>query len=424
MIEKPKLFVYLKEFWVTMVLLSFLLGVRLFLLYGDYETFKSKPFFYTQVEVIQAYEKWSGDRYYTILKLYSPTLHLDFFSRTRLRAEDITSQLRLKLFPHKDMRFVDYLGTSFINSHLNEVIEEPLPHLKDRLLWAVEEQHTSTMLTNFYQAIFFAMPLEKELRERVTALGVSHLIALSGFHLAILSGLLFFLMRQLYRPLQQRYFPYRFDLYDVGFMVLVLLAWYLWFVGSPPSLIRSYMMMLVGWLLLVFGMELLSFTFLATIVMVLLVIFPKLLLSLAFWFSVVGVFYIFLLLHYFSHLNKYLITLLITFGIFMLMLPVVHLIFPLVTPLQLLSPFISLLFTFFYPLSMGLHLVGQGMLLDEWLLKLFDLESVTAEALLPFGYGLAYMVLSFLAIYSRYFFYGLSLLSLLYTVWLFMGFWV
>jgi len=422
-LEKPKLFLTLKEFWITMLFLFFLLAVRLFILHGEYEEFKAKPFFYTKVEVVQAYEKWNDDNYYTILKLYAPSLDMNFFSRTKIRVDDLSSSLRLKLFPHKDMTFFDYLGTSFIFSKVNEIYDEK-KNLKSKVLTFVENQHESKRVASFYKAIYFATPLEKSLRTQVSSLGISHLIALSGFHLAILYGVLFFILRFFYRPLQKKYFPYRFDLLDIGFMVLVILAWYVWFVDAPPSLIRSYMMMLIGWILLVLGMELISFTFLSTIVMLLLVIFPKLLLSLAFWFSVMGVFYIFLLLHYFSHLNKYVMTLLISFGIFILMLPMVHMVFPMVNPLQLSSPFLSLGFSFFYPLSMGLHIMGQGNLFDELLLKLFMLKSNEQSMLVAPVYGLFYLLFSLLAIYSKYLFYLLSAMALGFSIWLFIDFWV
>jgi len=411
----------LKAFWLTVSILITLLSMRLFFLYEAYGEFKLKPFYYTEVEVIQAYEKWSDDKYHTILKLYAPSLDLNFFSRTKIRAKEISSRLRLKLFPNQEMRFVDYLGTSFIFSSVNEIYKEK-ESIKNRALLFIENQHQNAMVVSFYKAIYFATPLDKSLRKQVSSLGVSHLIALSGFHLAILSTLLFFLLRPLYRLFQQRYFPYRFDLHDVGFLVLMLLAWYVWFVDAPPSLLRSYAMMMGGWILLVVGVELLSFTFLSMIVLLLLVIFPKMLLSLAFWFSVSGVFYIFLLLKHFAQLNKYWMTLFITFGIFLLMLPIVHMVFPVVNLLQLTSPFLSLIFMLFYPLSMGLHLLGMGDLLDSLLIKLFSLRSTETLFTLPFEYGWSYLVLSAFAISSKKIFYGLLLVSVLFSVCLFTGF--
>ncbi len=423
MLEKPKLFLNLKEFWLTLFVLVLLLFTRLFFLHQEYQTFKVKPFFYTDVQVLQAYEKWNDDSYHTILKLYAPTLNLNFFSRTKIRAKDLTSTLRLKLFPHKKMTFFDYLGTSFMFSKVNTIYEEK-ETLKGTFLTFVEKQHENKMIASFYKAIYFATPLDKALRKQVSSLGISHLIALSGFHLAILSTLLFFLLRPIYRIFQKKYFPYRFDLHDIGLVVLAILAFYVWFVDAPPSLVRSFAMMAVAWVLLVLGMELLSFSFLYSIVLVLLIIFPKMLLSLAFWFSVSGVFYIFLLLKHFSNLNKYLMTLFISFGIFILMLPIVHMIFPIVNPLQLSSPFLSLGFSFFYPLSMGLHLMNFGGLFDPLLLKIFTLESSEELFILNSLYGVIYIGISILAIFSKKLFYLLLLIAMLFSIWLFMGFWV
>jgi competence protein ComEC len=420
MLEKPKLFSTLKQFWLSMLLLISILLVHLFYLYGEYQTFKEKPFFYTKVEVLQVYEKWKKDNFYTVIKLYSPILDISFFSKTKIRAKEITPYLRIKIFPNHKMKFRDYLGTSFISSNINEIYKET--SFKSKALDWLREEHKNSTIANFYNAIYFAEPLGKKLRQKVSLLGVSHLIALSGFHLAILSTLLFFILRPLYRVFQQRYFPYRFDLIDVGFIVLLLLIWYLWFVGSPPSLLRSYMMMFMGWIFLILGIELITLSFLTTVTLLLLVIFPKLIISLAFWFSIIGVLYIFLLLHYYKGLNKYLMTIIISFGIFTLMLPIVHTVFSITTPIQLFSPFLSLAFSLFYPMSMGLHLLGIGDSFDFILQKLFSVESRQLEIILSYWLGGAYLMLSIVSFFFIRVFYLLLFLSGSFFIWLFIRF--
>jgi competence protein ComEC len=421
MLEKPKLFLNPKEFFLTLLFFLFLILLRLFFLHLEYLDFRAKPFYYTDVNVIQAYQKFGDKGNYTVLKVDSPSLGIGFFTTSNTPVEKISKRLRLKLFPTQEFSFANYLGRAYLSSKINHIYRDE-QDFKKRLLAHIERQHQSEVIATFYNAIYFATPLDKNLREQVSALGVSHLMALSGFHLAILSTILFFLLRPLYRVFQKRYFPYRFDLYDVGLMVLMILAIYVWFVGSPPSLLRSYAMMLVAWILLVLGMQLLSFTFLSTITLVLILIFPQLLLSLAFWFSVAGVFYIFLLIRYFGHLNHYLLTLLINFAIFILMLPLIHMVFPMVTPLQLLSPILSLLFSLFYPISMLLHLTGFGSLLDQGLLQLFTLSYEAEMFRLSLAYGLFYLMLSLLAIRSKWLFYLLLLLSCLFAIALFTGF--
>ena len=423
MLEKPKLFLNLKQFWFSMLFLFFLLTLRLSFLYIEYQNFIEKPFYFTEVEVLQAYKKTKDKKSYTVLKLYSSDLNLNFFTTTFLNSKKIDKKLRMKLFPSRRMKFKEYLGTSFIDSKVNEIFSEEKSY-KTEFLNFIACQHENKMIADFYNAIFFANPLEKKLRNQVSKLGISHLIALSGYHLAILSGLLFFLLRPLYRFFQQRYFPYRFGLIDVGFFILLILAWYVWFVDSPASLIRSYMMILTTWILLLLGIELLTLSFLTTITLVLLIIFPHLIFSLAFWFSIVGVFYIFLLLHYFSSLPKIIMTLIISFGLFILMLPIVHMVFPLTTPLQLLSPFLSLLFSLFYPLSILFHLLGIGGVFDTLLLQLFMMNSSSSSVILPHFFTGSYLLLSVGAFYFRTLFYLLLVCSVTFFIYLFIGFWL
>ena len=251
-------------------------------------------------------------------------------------------------------------------------------------------------------------------------LGVSHLVALSGFHLGILWGLVYGLLLLLYRPLQQRFFPYRHALFDVGIVAMMILGVYLWFVDFPPSLLRSYAMVLVGWIVLLLGMELLSFTFLATIILILVALFPSLVVSLSFGLSVAGVFYIFLLLQYSKGVKTWIITLVfIPLGIFVLILPVVHTVFAVTSAYQLLSPLLSLLFIPFYPLVMVLHLLGLGSLFDTALLALFSMPQSSTEALFPVWAMLGYVSLSIGAIWSEKLFWLVLGWAYSYMVYLF-----
>jgi len=417
-LEKPKLFPTRKGFFVAMSVLVIVILIRLFFVYDAYENFISKPFYYTNAKVLIAYEKTKNARSYTVLKLKSED-GLTFYTTTHRRENFNHKRLRLQLFPSDEIGFKDYLGTFYVKSKIKD--QETLPLLfKDKLLHHVSSQHESKALGSFYNAIFFATPLDKSLREKIALLGVSHLVALSGFHLGILWGLVYGLLYFLYRPLQQKFFPFRQALFDVGLVSMILLGFYVWFVGFPPSLLRSYAMVFVGWGVLLLGMELLSFTFLTSIMFMLVSLFPSLLVSLSFWLSVAGVFYIFLLLQYTKQYNKWLISLLvIPFGIFMLMLPVVHVIFGMTSVYQLLSPLLSILFVPFYPLVMGLHLVSIGNILDAPLLWLFSLPEVSEEKFLPLWAMLGYMAISIGAIWHKRVFYILLVASMLYVFYLF-----
>jgi competence protein ComEC len=416
--EKPKLFENRKEFvWTMLVLLSLFL-LRLGWEYRNYTEFISKPFFFTHATVLNAYEKKKGKRTYQVLKLQSDeglTFYTTIYQKVLLQHK----QLRLQIFPSEKISFAEYLGNFYVKSRIKESKELPCT-AKETVLEKVAKQHDSPEMASFYNAIFFATPLQKEMREKISLLGVSHLVALSGFHLGILWALVYGILMLLYKPLQQHYFPYRFSLFDLGIVTVAVLGLYVWFVGFPPSLLRSYAMLVTGWIILLMGLELLNFAFLALVVSVLLVLFPSLEVSLGFWFSVSGVFYIFLLLQYAKRANKWLVTLLvIPVGIFVLMLPVVHTVFGMTSPYQLLSPLLSILFIPFYPVSMLLHLLGMGDMFDTALLTLFSLPKTGLEHLLPLWVLALYMILSFAAIYFKTAFYLLLAAASVYAVYVF-----
>jgi len=409
-LSKPKLFESKKSFFGFLIFCLLILFFRLISSYQDYQEFITKPFYYTNVEVLQSYEKCKGKRCYTVLKLRSQE-GFSFYT-TRYQREDLSyHRLRLQLFPNNEIRFIDFLGTFYVESKVKKRL--PLPFsLKEALLNAIASQHHDKSLTSFYQAIFFATPLDKTLREEINKLGISHLVALSGFHLGILWAVIYGLLLLLYKPFQQRYFPFRHALFDVGLVTIILLAVYLYFVDFPPSLVRAYAMMLCGWILILLGLSMLSFSFLWAIVFMLLALFPSLLVSLSFWLSVAGVFYIYLLLHYVPKNHQWLTTLFfIPIGIFVLMLPIIHAIFPITSSYQLFSPLLSLLFVPFYPIVILLHILGLGALLDTFLVMLFNPQVIVYEMLLDIEYFLAYLTLSLLSMWHKYIFYFLCVLA-------------
>jgi len=417
-LEKPKLFSDVKSFvWFGCIMFVFI-GLRIGYEYYNYKTFIAKPFYYTYATVITSYDKTKNAKRYKVLKLKSDD-SFTFYTTSHQKKDFNHARLRLQIFPNESISFGSYLGTFYVKSKIKNT-EVLLPTFKNSLLYAVNKQHKDEAIASFYNAIFFATPIEPQLRQKIALLGVSHLVALSGFHLGILWALVYGIMLLIYRPFQQKFFPYRHALFDVGLVAIIVLGMYVWFVGFPPSLLRSYAMVVLGWAMLLLAIELLSFTFLASVFLLLCLAFPSLLLSLSFWLSVAGVFYIFLLLQYTKQWNKWLITLLvIPLGIFVLMLPIVHSVFAVTSGYQLLSPFLSLLFIIFYPLVMLLHTIGYGGVFDSVLVALFSLPKEASEYLLAWWAAAMYIALSLGAIWYRKIFYLLLGFSMLYMFYLF-----
>jgi ComEC/Rec2-related protein len=73
--------------------------------------------------------------------------------------------------------------------------------------------------------------LPQDLKQNFSALGLSHLIAVSGFHLNILSLLLFFGFAQLF---SRRW---------TSFLVIIFLIWYSLLISTPASVVRAAFML-------------------------------------------------------------------------------------------------------------------------------------------------------------------------------------
>ena len=216
MLEKPELFDSRKSFEVTVLALLLVILLRLTFEYFSYREFIEKPFYFTNATVLNAYEKTKNNRTYTVLKLQAEE-GFTFYTTSYKKEDFQDSILRVQIFPNDNIAFNDYLGTFYVKSRIKDVEKIPST-FKNTLMDYVSIQHKESALAGFYNAIFFATPIDKALREKIALLGVSHLVALSGFHLGILWGLLYWLFLLIYKPYQQKYFPYRHALLDVGFL--------------------------------------------------------------------------------------------------------------------------------------------------------------------------------------------------------------
>jgi competence protein ComEC len=405
MIERVSLFNSKKE-----TLYFFLLSLVLFFISISFEFYSYKKFtaFNSQlvnVTVLKQYKKTKlkengKSKTYTVLKLKSDT-GLIFYTIASKNLPSVKERmLELEIWAG-DISFYEYLRTFFSFSKIIEVQKDD--SLKARISSHVQTQHTEANLASIYEALFLAKPLGWELQKRFSSLGVSHLIAISGFHLGVLSAILFFLIKVPYKFLQNRYFPYRSYRVDSFFIIASVLLLYLLFLESPPSLLRAFMMLLVGFILYDRGVKIISMQTLLVSVILLLALLPKLFFSLGFWLSVGGVFYIFLFLIHFKKLPKWWQFFLLPIWIYLMMLPYslgIFANFSLYHPLSILW---TSLFVIFYPLSLLFHILGFGDMLDfalRFLLEL-DVQERTVE-LDPVWLGVE-ILLSILSIYRRYF---------------------
>ncbi len=408
-----------KEFFV---LLGVVLCIALFSLLFEfyrYTRLTQEPLHVSKATVLNHYEKTNiQGRSYDVLKLKLDDSGAQMYT-TSWRQINVSFQDRVKIkFKTDKLTFIDFLKGFYAPSLSLYPIYEDHPPFNGKKLYAwIDEQHESEVVAEVYKTLFFATPLSKELRDDVQKWGISHLVAISGFHLGVLSFILFTLLNPLYRFFQNRYFPYRNAMADVGIIVFILLYGYMELIQFTPSFMRSFVMSVIGFFLFSRGIKILSFGTLGLSAMFLLAFIPSLLFSLSFWFSVAGVFYLFLFLHHFSHLNRFMLLAVMDLGIFFLMVPIVHTFFPVFTFLQLTSPFSSLVFIVFYPLALFLHVIHCGGILDGYLLAFLHVKTLSYTLNFPVWFLGGYIGLSLLAIRFRFGVFlclGISFLSLFF----------
>ncbi len=413
MLKETPLFLNKKEFILFNIFLLFIFLIRIYLYYIDFNKLPKKVFYYSNAKVVQVYP--NKFNYF-----YKLTLENNFLiylkSKVKAKKNDI---VRVK-FKVDRIDFLSFLKGSFLKGDILE-IKKSNSNLKNFFLQKIDSQHQNKQIASFYKAIFLAEPLDRDLLKKISNLGVSHLIALSGFHLTILWSIIFFILYLPYKFFQKRYFPWRNLKVDLGFITLLFLAIFTIFTDAPASLVRSYIMFLSIWIFFILGVKLISFEFLTTLTLLILIFFPKFILSIGFFLSIMGVFYIFLLLKYLKSNNIFLQTIFISFGVFILIFPISHYFFTNFSIWQIISPIFSILFTIFYPLTLFLHFISYGYIFDNSLENIFNLAQNGIFIKIPIELFLIYIISSILAIFKKEFFYltlFLAIIIFLYSIFL------
>ncbi|MFP6219691.1 ComEC/Rec2 family competence protein [Helicobacter pylori] len=356
-----------KEYLWCGVFLSLLLAINLYLEYLNYQKLDfSKPTSLS-AQILLQYPKTKDQKTYFVLKLQSKGMI--FYTTIKEPLKNLQYRHAQFFGKIKSCSFLESLKSCFFQTYSFSLTRKH--NFKSHVRHFIDSVHSNALVGNLYRALFIGDSLNKDLRDRANALGINHLLAISGFHLGILSASVYFLFSLFYTPLQQRYFPYRNAFYDIGVLVWVFLLGYLLLLDFLPSFFRAFLMGLLGFLACFFGVRLLSFKLLILACCIAIALLPKLLFSVGFLLSVCGVWYIFLFLKHTQIFFKDSSFLMRSFQIislsalvFLNMLIIAHAFFPMFSPYQLFSIPLGLIFIVFFPLSLILHAVGLGSLLD------------------------------------------------------------
>ncbi|MFW3340667.1 ComEC/Rec2 family competence protein [Aliarcobacter butzleri] len=398
---------------VTIFILFFALLINILLEYGKYLEFIDEEVFETKVEVLNIYQKDDFD----ILKLKS--LNFEFFTNMPKNEEIKRFDLLNILIVSRNIDFIDYLKGFYTKTiYFDELQKEQT--FKDKIIKNIENNHQDEKIIELFNALFLAVPVSKELRDVITAYGIAHVVALSGFHLVVLSFVIYWILYFPYKFFQDRYFPYRNRKLDILLITIAILFYYLILTDIVPSLLRAFVMFCLGIYLLRSNIKILSYMTLFYTFLIVIAFYPKYIFSIGFWFSIFAVFYIYLFIQYFKNYNKWLLFIFFNIWMFLIFNPIVHYYFPQTSYEQFYSIPITIFFNFFYPAEIFAHIFGFSNYFDEYLKIFIEYKIYVYEVFTPLYFYILYLLVSFLSIWSKKAFIVLNLLMIGFNSYLYL----
>ncbi|MDF1874287.1 ComEC/Rec2 family competence protein [Sulfurimonas sp. SAG-AH-194-I05] len=417
-LEKVSLFNTKKDFFFFLLACGFIFTYALLIEYNNYKNLIQFNSNLVTATILKQYTKTKLSKKgtfktYQVLKLKANKGFSFYTTAKKDFPHAKGKEIQLEIFAG-NISFYAYITSFYAHSKIIKVAN--ILTLKEECNDLIANEHKDKNITRIYQALYTATPLSSDLQKTFSYLGVSHLLAISGFHLGVLSTLLFFLFKAPYTFFQNRCFPYRSYKVDSFLVIALILFSYLHFLDYPPSLVRSFVMLIIGFTLYDRGFKVLSMWTLLVTVVLILSFTPRFIFSIGFWMSVSGVYYIFLFLLHFSHLNKVWQFILVPFWVYIMMLPVSLYIFGSFSLYHPLSILWTSLFTLFYPLSIFLHLIGFGDVFDSLLSGLLNLNTQNHTILLSWHVEISFLMLSLLSMWKKAFVWFLLVWSTLICI--------
>ncbi|MFW3352807.1 ComEC/Rec2 family competence protein [Aliarcobacter butzleri] len=398
---------------VTIFILFFALLINILLEYSKYLEFIDEEVFETKVEVLNIYQKDDFD----ILKL--KTSNFEFFTSIPKNQEIKKFDLLNILIVSRNIDFIDYLKGFYTKTiYFDELQKEQT--FKDKIIKNIENNHQDEKIIELFNALFLAVPVSKELRDVITAYGIAHVVALSGFHLVVLSFVIYWILYFPYKLFQDRYFPYRNRKLDILLITIAILFYYLILTDIVPSLLRAFVMFCLGIYLLRSNIKILSYMTLFYTFLIVIAFYPKYIFSIGFWFSIFAVFYIYLFIQYFKNYNKWLLFIFFNIWMFLIFNPIVHYYFPQTSYEQFFSIPITIFFNFFYPAEIFAHIFGFSNYFDEYLKIFIEHKIYVYEVFTPLYFYILYLLVSFLSIWSKKAFIILNILMIGFNIYMYL----
>ncbi|MDX4058094.1 ComEC/Rec2 family competence protein [Aliarcobacter skirrowii] len=389
-----------------------MLIVNLIYEYSSYKRFKNDYIFETKAEVLNIYPKEKFD----VIKLKGDGF--EFFASFSKDNNFEKLDLINVVIDTRNISFLEYLKGFFTKVLYFDRVEKRY-EFKDKILENIKNNHEDAMIIELFEALFLAVPVSKELRDVITAYGIAHVVALSGFHLVVLSFVIYWILYYPYKFLQDRFFSYRNRRYDILLITIFIMLYYLILTDIVPSLLRAFVLFSLGLYLLRSNIKVISYLTLLYTFLIVIAIFPKFIFSIGFWFSIFAVFYIYLFIQYFKNINRVVLYLFFNVWMFLIFNPIVHYFFPQTAIEQFYSIPITILFTIFYPLEIVAHIFNFSIYFDEFLKIFLENRIEVYEVFTPLYFFILYILFSFFSIWSKKSFFILNILMIGFNFYLY-----
>ncbi|MCT7501107.1 ComEC/Rec2 family competence protein [Aliarcobacter cryaerophilus] len=394
--------------------LLFVFMINILFNYLSYKELKKEYIFETKAEVLNIYPKEKFD----VIKLKGDGF--EFFASFS-KDENIKKLDFLNVvFDTRNITFYTYLK-GFFTKILYFERGEKNNSVKEKIIKNIEENHDDFMIRELFNALFLAIPVSSELRDIITAYGIAHVVALSGFHIVVLSFVIYWILYFPYSFLQNRYFPYRNRRFDILLITMAILFYYLLLTDIVPSLLRAFVLFSLGLYLLRSNIKVISYLTLFYTFLIVIALFPQYIFNIGFWFSIFAVFYIYLFIQYFKNGNKILLYIFFNIWMFLIFNPIVHFFFAQTAIEQFYSIPITIFFTIFYPLEIVAHIFDFSIYFDKFLKIFLENKIYVYEVFTPLYFFILYILFSFFSIWSKKSFFILNILMIGFNFYLYIS---
>ena len=394
--------------------LLFVFMINILFNYLSYKELKKEYIFETKAEVLNIYPKEKFD----VIKLKGDGF--EFFASFS-KDENIKKLDFLNVvFDTRNITFYTYLK-GFFTKILYFERGEKNNSVKEKIIKNIEENHDDFMIRELFNALFLAIPVSSQLRDIITAYGIAHVVALSGFHIVVLSFIIYWILYFPYSFLQNRYFPYRNRRFDILLITMAILFYYLLLTDIVASLLRAFVLFSLGLYLLRSNIKVISYLTLFYTFLIVIALFPQYIFNIGFWFSIFAVFYIYLFIQYFKNGNKILLYIFFNIWMFLIFNPIVHFFFAQTAIEQFYSIPITIFFTIFYPLEIVAHIFDFSIYFDKFLKIFLENKIEVYEVFTPLYFFILYILFSFFSIWSKKSFFILNILMIGFNFYLYIS---